>query len=114
MYSGFVEVDKPTDSNLFYWFYRSERLDDDDPLVIWLNGGPGASSQIGNFIENGRLRFVKNQRNETEVHSLTGRGLVGKWGMWKELQVVGCWMVKFGGNGILVLCVVGTNLENWQ
>lgn len=72
MYTGFVQVDKPTDSNLFYWFYRDEKLNATAPLILWLNGGPGASSQIGNFLENGPLRLVETESGTTEVHSLTG------------------------------------------
>jgi cathepsin A (carboxypeptidase C) len=28
-------------------------------LIVWLNGGPGAASQFGNFLENGPLRVKK-------------------------------------------------------
>lgn len=72
MYSGFVKVDEATDSHLYYWLFRDEELDDNAPLILWLNGGPGASSQIGNLMENGPLRLVKNEAGATEVHSLTG------------------------------------------
>jgi len=73
MYSGFVTVDQPTNSNLFYWFFRSEGLESKAPLVLWLNGGPGSSSQIGNLIENGPLKLVKDRDGITRVHSLTGQ-----------------------------------------
>jgi cathepsin A (carboxypeptidase C) len=70
MYSGFVEVEKESNSNLFYWFFRHERMEDSAPLVFWINGGPGSSSMLGNFLENGPLKIVKDDKNNTKVHSI--------------------------------------------
>ena len=70
MYTGFVQVDNTTDSNLFYWFYRDENLDEKAPFALWVNGGPGISSQLGNFVETGPLRLVKDQNGKIKVHSL--------------------------------------------
>ena len=73
MFSGFVNVEEETDSNLFYWFFRDENLTSNAPLVIWINGGPGSSSQLGNILENGPLKLVKDSANITKVHSLKGQ-----------------------------------------
>ena len=43
--------------NLFYWFFRHS--DKNAPVVIWLNGGPGATSMFGLFLENGPIRVKK-------------------------------------------------------
>jgi len=60
-YAGFLPVDDRSQNSyngsLFYWFIASS-LDSDaskasTPLIIWLNGGPGASSMMGAFAENG-------------------------------------------------------------
>ena len=48
--------------NLFYWFFRHEI--DDKPLIIMLNGGPGASSMYALFVENGPIRV-----NKTSVYN---------------------------------------------
>ena len=73
MYSGFVEVDQQTDSHLFYWFFREENGNTSAPLVLWINGGPGSSSMIGNLLENGPLKLVEDIDNDSiHVHSLKG------------------------------------------
>jgi len=40
-------------SKLFYWFVESRSHGANDPIVLWLNGGPGAASTYGFFMENG-------------------------------------------------------------
>lgn len=39
--------------NLFYWYVENRGHYADAPLVLWLNGGPGAASMYGFFMENG-------------------------------------------------------------
>ncbi|ETN61052.1 vitellogenic carboxypeptidase [Anopheles darlingi] len=57
-YSGYLTVDEATNSNLFFWYFPA-KLDSvgaaggDAPVVLWLQGGPGASSLYGLFTENG-------------------------------------------------------------
>jgi carboxypeptidase C (cathepsin A) len=39
---------------LFFWLFRHP--DPQAPFVVWFQGGPGATSMIGLFAENGPLR----------------------------------------------------------
>lgn len=52
--SGYYSVDKESlDKNYFFWFFESRSQPTTDPLVIWLTGGPGCSSQLALLTENG-------------------------------------------------------------
>lgn len=52
-YSGFFEVNKEFESNLFFWYFPSQADVKSDPVILWLQGGPGLSSLIGLFMESG-------------------------------------------------------------
>ncbi|KAL7207968.1 hypothetical protein ACSBR1_029842 [Camellia fascicularis] len=60
--TGYVGVDKLEDVQLFYYFVKSESNPKEDPLVLWLTGGPGCSAFSGFVYEIGPLNFEANQK----------------------------------------------------
>jgi carboxypeptidase C (cathepsin A) len=50
-YSGYLDISST--KHLHYWFVQSEKNPASDPVVLWLNGGPGCSSLDGFFYEHG-------------------------------------------------------------
>lgn len=56
-YAGYVTVDQRHGRRLFYYLVESERDPAADPLVLWLNGGPGCSSFDGFVYEHGPFNF---------------------------------------------------------
>ncbi|ONK78097.1 uncharacterized protein A4U43_C02F14280 [Asparagus officinalis] len=56
-YAGYVSVHESHGRNLFYYFVVSEGNASKDPVVLWLNGGPGCSSFDGFIYEHGPFNF---------------------------------------------------------
>ncbi|CAN6866044.1 unnamed protein product [Brassica oleracea] len=63
--TGYVSVGEFEDVDLFYYFVKSERNPQKDPLLIWLTGGPGCSSICGLLFANGPLAFKGDVYNGT-------------------------------------------------
>ena len=51
---------------LHYWLQMSEGDPATDPVVMWLNGGPGASGMIGMLTELGQLQTVPSPGEKME------------------------------------------------
>ncbi|GMQ01147.1 hypothetical protein CsSME_00047889 [Camellia sinensis var. sinensis] len=52
--TGYISVD---DSELFYYFIESEGNPQEDPLFLWLTGGPGCTSFSGLLYEVGPMEY---------------------------------------------------------
>ncbi|KAF5201880.1 Serine carboxypeptidase [Thalictrum thalictroides] len=64
-YSGYVTIDESHGKNLFYYYVVSERNPSKDPVVLWLNGGPGCSSFDGFIYEHGPFNFQAAKKAES-------------------------------------------------
>ncbi|XP_044334557.1 serine carboxypeptidase-like [Triticum aestivum] len=59
-HAGYYRLPTTHDARLFYFFFESRRHKKEDPVVIWLTGGPGCSSELALFYENGPFHIADN------------------------------------------------------
>ena len=82
MYSGYLNITDPNanppllnpngrNMYLHYFMFTSENDAANDPVIVWWNGGPGASSSWGLFVENGPL-MLNEESLTTESYKTTG------------------------------------------
>ena len=79
-YAGLLPASADSNKYLFYWLFHPDTTgykgrEEDIPLILWLNGGPGCSSMDGLFLENGPLILT---------HDKTSWKIVGRDASWHK------------------------------
>lgn len=57
-HSGYFTVNEADNGgHIFFWLFESRGNPTEDPLILWMTGGPGCSSELAIFYEQGPYRF---------------------------------------------------------
>ena len=80
VYAGYVNAGSKPSDNIFgrphdvymhYVFIEAEESPEEAPLVLWSNGGPGAASLFGLFVELGPFQ-LSDASKQTKAYNDTG------------------------------------------
>ncbi|KAJ7253357.1 serine carboxypeptidase [Mycena haematopus] len=65
-YVGYIDVGA---RHLFFYYFESRNEPAHDDVVLWLNGGPGASASLGLFMELGPCTIISDAETEYNKYS---------------------------------------------
>ncbi|TRM68590.1 peptidase S10 serine carboxypeptidase [Schizophyllum amplum] len=66
-YTGYLDIDQGA-KHLFFSYFESRRDPDNDDVMMWINGGPGASSMLGMLMELGPCSIdMKNESSNGTI-----------------------------------------------
>ncbi|CAG4943797.1 unnamed protein product [Colias eurytheme] len=69
-YAGYFTVNEKYNGNLWFWYFPvMDKAVEDTPLILWLQGGPGASSMYGLFEEIGPFTISENMELKKNKYS---------------------------------------------
>lgn len=77
-HAGYLRINLNT--KYFFWMFESRSNPSKDPLVLWLTGGPGCSSQLALLAENGPCSIDAKGQEQSNPHSWTTQANV----MWVD------------------------------
>lgn len=56
-YAGYITVNETLGKEYYYWFVESQDKPEEDPVLLWMQGGPGCSGLLGFWTENGPFKI---------------------------------------------------------
>ncbi|XP_038209259.1 vitellogenic carboxypeptidase-like [Zerene cesonia] len=69
-YAGYFTVNEKYNGNLWFWYFPAmNKPVEETPLILWLQGGPGASSMFGLFEEIGPFTITENMELKKKKYS---------------------------------------------
>ncbi|XP_023640524.1 serine carboxypeptidase-like 9 isoform X2 [Capsella rubella] len=80
--TGYIGIGEEEEAQLFYYFIKSENNPEEDPLLLWLNGGPGCSSNTGLLLEIGPVALT------SEVYNGSVPSLVSTTYSWTKVASI--------------------------
>ena len=52
-YAGYFKLNRTYDAHMFFFYFEAREDPENAPVVLWMTGGPGCSSELAVFYENG-------------------------------------------------------------